>query len=366
MDEITLFRSSKMFKKSWTPKEDAKLLRLVEIHGALNWSIICDSMGGNRTGKQCRERYHNHLQPDIKKGEWSEEEDRMIADMYSKLGSAWSKMTKTLPGRTDNAIKNRWHTAHRHQIRIQSAMPPTIQSELTSLPSKTAGSKMLIPRLTLPSRDEPVEKSASNTEENQDFPYDHSLHGHELTLSSRSDISLPEASSSNKCVDLLTETAVSLTKSSPRLDIISSSRIVQEQSIKLVGGSSKPAVESVAVELGRGSYSGIQPSLSCMYLPELDTLSAQDHFAGEESKQSLLELNLDFLYTSSPSSCFDEEDDDDLSASESPDSPLIPFANSGLLEDADECFSAMYSMAISPRSTPRSPLRHSFHKKQRM
>ena len=96
-------------KGAWSAEEDELLLRAIEANGTRKWSVLASHLPG-RTGKQCRERWHNQLNPDISKSPWTEEEDRIIADAVAKMGNKWSHI-KDLLGcqRTEHAIRNRWH-----------------------------------------------------------------------------------------------------------------------------------------------------------------------------------------------------------------------------------------------------------------
>lgn len=102
-----------LVKGHWTDTEDKTLTTLVQ-SGWTNWGQIADKING-RTSKQCRERWFHHLDPSIKRGDYTAEEDDLILALHDKLGNKWSQIAHQLEGRTEDAVKIRWKTLNRHR-----------------------------------------------------------------------------------------------------------------------------------------------------------------------------------------------------------------------------------------------------------
>ena len=104
-----------LIKGSWTREEDEIILRFVAENGDKDWAKLALLLRG-RTGKQCRERFKNHLDPNVSKLTWTEEEDNRLIDLHNKYGNHWAKIASCMKGRTDNSIKNRWNSTLSRQI----------------------------------------------------------------------------------------------------------------------------------------------------------------------------------------------------------------------------------------------------------
>ena len=101
----------------WSEEEDKTMKQLVNKYGTTNWTLISSKMGKSRNGKQCRERWYNHLNPSLKKNNWTIEEENILFSKHMQLGNKWADIASYLPGRTLNDIKNHFYSKLRKFIR---------------------------------------------------------------------------------------------------------------------------------------------------------------------------------------------------------------------------------------------------------
>ncbi|XP_054806960.1 transcription factor MYB8-like [Prosopis cineraria] len=194
-------------KGAWTKDEDQRLINYITLHGQGSWRSLPKAAGLLRCGKSCRLRWINYLRPDLKRGNFTPEEDNLIISLHSLLGNKWSLIAARLPGRTDNEIKNYWNTHIKRKLYSLGIDPQTHRplnaaaaantTEITGK-KRSSGNHQNNPKLELVSSGEDSSSNSSSgitTEESADNS-DH----HQQQLNLELSIGLPSSSDDTKTI----------------------------------------------------------------------------------------------------------------------------------------------------------------------
>ncbi|KAK4253510.1 hypothetical protein QN277_010174 [Acacia crassicarpa] len=150
---------TKVKRGPWSPEEDLKLITFIHKHGHDNWRALPKLAGLVRCGKSCRLRWINYLRPDVKRGNFSKEEEDTIIRLHHAFGNKWSKIASHLPGRTDNEIKNVWNT---HLKKILKPKPSLSITTTTTTNTQSSASSSSSEKMEQDSAEKQVPNEAIN------------------------------------------------------------------------------------------------------------------------------------------------------------------------------------------------------------
>ncbi|KAJ1376527.1 SANT/Myb domain [Sesbania bispinosa] len=134
-------------KGLWSPEEDHKLRNYILKHGHGCWSSVPIKAGLQRNGKSCRLRWINYLRPGLKRGKFNKQEEETILALHHMLGNKWSQIAQHLAGRTDNEIKNYWHSYLKKRVAKAKEMDSQKQIQYASSSSDTMDSSLSVQKL---------------------------------------------------------------------------------------------------------------------------------------------------------------------------------------------------------------------------